>query len=72
MRSDTQADETFVPLHIAATKNGVPVAWLKAEAEAKRVPFLKAGKRFLFNCDSLKRALLERADATTCAEVVNA
>ncbi len=60
MRSETPQAETFVPLHIAATTLGVPIAWLRAEAEADRVPFLKAGRRFLFNTESVKRALLNR------------
>jgi len=39
----------------------VPVAWLKAEAEAGRIPCLRAGKVFLFDSDVVQQVLLERA-----------
>ena len=39
----------------------VPVAWLRAEAEANRVPHLKAGKVFLFDPETVEQVLLERA-----------
>lgn len=53
--------ETFVPLHQAASRLGVPAAWLKAEAHAGRVPHLKAGRRILFSTEAAERALLARA-----------
>jgi hypothetical protein len=39
----------------------VPVAWLKAEAEAGRIPALRAGTVFLFDPATVERVLLERA-----------
>jgi hypothetical protein len=39
----------------------VPLRWLRAEAEAGRVPHLKAGKVFLFDPDTVEQVLLERA-----------
>ena len=39
----------------------VPVKWLRAEAEAGRVPHLKADKVFLFDPETVERVLLERA-----------
>ena len=39
----------------------VPVKWLKAEAEAGRIPHVKADKVFLFNPQAVEAALLERA-----------
>ena len=39
----------------------VPVKWLRAEAEAGRVPHLKAGKALLFDPEAVERVLLERA-----------
>jgi hypothetical protein len=40
---------------------GVPAAWLRAEADAGRIPHLKAGKVLLFDPDTVERILLERA-----------
>jgi hypothetical protein len=59
--SALQKPETFISLQRAASRLGVPAAWLRAEAEAGRVPFLRAGRRLLFNPDSVAAALLERA-----------
>jgi hypothetical protein len=42
----------------------VPVKWLRQEAEAGRVPCLKAGKALLFDPDTVEHVLLERARAT--------
>ena len=39
----------------------VTVRWLRAEAEAGRVPHLKAGKVILFNPETVEKVLLERA-----------
>jgi hypothetical protein len=39
----------------------VPLAWLRAEAEAGRLPHLRAGKALLFDADLVERLLLERA-----------
>ena len=44
-----------------ARKLGVPVSWLKAEAEADKIPHLKAGRVFLFNPDVVEQVLVERA-----------
>ena len=40
---------------------GVPAGWLKGEAEAGRIPHLKAGKIYLFNPEVVERLLAERA-----------
>lgn len=40
---------------------GLTVTWLKAEAEAGRIPCFRAGRRLLFDADAVERALLERA-----------
>ena len=39
----------------------LPADWLKAEAQAGRIPCLRAGRRTLFNPDAVERVLLERA-----------
>ncbi|MBN1514322.1 MAG: hypothetical protein JXB13_20065 [Phycisphaerae bacterium] len=40
---------------------GLPTAWLKAEAEAGRLPCLRAGQRMLFDSEAVEAALLNRA-----------
>ena len=40
----------------------VSQAWLKAEAQAGRIPCLRAGGRFLFSLAAVHAALLERAE----------
>ena len=59
--SKTTAPQTFLPLHQAANRLGVPAAWLRNEADAGRVPCLRAGRRVLFNPDTIEAVLLERA-----------
>ncbi len=39
----------------------LPASWLKAQAQAGRIPSLRVGRRLLFNPDAVERVLLERA-----------
>ena len=39
----------------------LPESWIKAEADAGRLPHLKIGKRYRFNREAVVRALAERA-----------
>ena len=55
---------SFTSIADAATRLGVPIAWLKAEAEGERIPFLRAGRRLLFNVEAVQCILLSRAAAT--------
>jgi hypothetical protein len=59
---DATQREPFVSLLAAANSLGVPAAWLKAEAQAARVPHLKVGRRILFNVARVERALLDRCE----------
>ena len=54
----------FIPLRRAAMRLGVPIAWLRAESDAGRLPHLKIGQRRLLNLDAVRRALAERAAET--------
>ncbi len=65
--STAQATEAFLPLRRAATRLGVPAAWLRAEARAGRVPHLRIGRRMLFNLAAVESVLLDRA-LHTCPE----
>jgi hypothetical protein len=51
----------LLPVGPMARRLRVPVKWLRAEAEAGRVPHLKADKAILFDPDAVESVLLERA-----------
>lgn len=54
----------LLPVGPMARRLRVPVAWLRGEAEAGRVPHIQAGKVFLFNPDAVEAELVERASRT--------
>ncbi len=53
----------LLSLHRAARRIGVTSRWLKAEADAdaERIPCLRADGRYLFDIDAVTRALSRRA-----------
>jgi hypothetical protein len=51
----------LMPLAAMARLLRVPARWLRAEAEAGRVPHLKAYNVLLFDPETVERLLLERA-----------
>ena len=55
--------ERPITLSQMARRVRVPVGWLRAEAEAGRVPCLLAGRAMLFNAQAVERVLSERAAA---------
>lgn len=59
---------SFKSLSKTATTLGVPIAWLKREADAGRVPCLRAGRRFLFDLEMVANALAEKASSATSQE----
>lgn len=60
----------LLPTGPMARRLRVPVRWLRAEAEAGRIPHVKAETVFLFDPETVERVLLERAQkemvAPTC------
>jgi hypothetical protein len=64
----------LLPLNIVARRLRVPVRWLRAEAQAGRIPCLRADNRFLCDLAAVEAVLLDRARkaSESCAEVVNA
>ena len=44
-----------------ARRLGVPILWLRAEAEAGRVPHLRTGSGMLFDSETIERILSDRA-----------
>lgn len=55
------SDQRLESLGDAALLLDVPRRWLRGEAEAGRVPCLKAGTRLLFNVALVRQLLLKRA-----------
>jgi hypothetical protein len=51
----------LLPLGPTARLLAVPSNWLRAEADAGRLPHLRAGSIYLFDVDEIERLLLERA-----------
>jgi hypothetical protein len=52
---------TILQLGPMARRLRVTNGWLREEADAGRVPCLKAGTRYLFVPDAVERSLAERA-----------
>lgn len=63
--TDGMDAKTFIPLNALSRRLGLPAAWIKAEAEAGRIPSLRAGRRLMFNPDAVERILIERAKTDT-------
>lgn len=58
-------DETnVVPIEVLARRLGLSRRWLHREAQAERIPSLRAGRRRLFNPEAVRRALAARAAET--------
>jgi hypothetical protein len=52
---------TVLPLPAVARRLGVPATWLRAEAEAGRLPHLRAGARILMDLELIREIVAERA-----------
>jgi hypothetical protein len=53
----------LLPLRRAARQVGVPAKWLREQAEAGKVPGLRAGNRWLFLPDAVTEAIEKMAKA---------
>ena len=63
----------LLPLSKMARELGVPKDWLRAEAEAKRLPAVRAGDGcFLFHPPTVERLLVERASQVQTEGAVEA
>jgi excisionase family DNA binding protein len=51
----------LVGLQELSERIGVPVAWLRREADAGRLPHLRVGRRRLFDLAVVSQVLAERA-----------
>lgn len=52
---------TLRMLALRFKRYGLTVGWLRAEAEAGRIPCFQVGRRLLFDAEAVEAALLERA-----------
>lgn len=57
---DTTAMPELLPLNRAARRLGVTARWLKAEADAGRIPHLRAESRYIFDMEAVARSLSEQ------------
>lgn len=64
---NTTCPELLTDSQMARTLR-VNVRWLRSEAEAGRIPAVKAERRFLFNREAVERALAQRAAQEFCGE----
>ena len=55
------SDQKLLTLRDIARVLRLSSRWVREEAEANRIPHLKAGKRLLFNRSAVEQHLLERA-----------
>ena len=53
--------EILLSLGAMARRLGVTTKWLRTEAEAGRLPHLKAGERYLFEANTVVSILTKRA-----------
>lgn len=51
----------LLTLHQLAARLRLSRDWLRAEALAGRLPYLRAGRKLLFNLSAVERILAERA-----------
>jgi excisionase family DNA binding protein len=65
---NSPASRRLLTIGQMARRLGVPVKWLRAEAEAGRIPCLRAGERLLFVADVVVATLVERASCEVFTE----
>ncbi len=61
---------SFVSARCAAMRLGVPVNWLRAQADAGRLPHLRIGRRLLFPVEAVEAELLSRSMGAVKGEAV--
>lgn len=53
--------DELLALHPLSQALNLPASWLRAEAEAGRIPSLRAGRRRLYSLVAVRETLLRRA-----------
>lgn len=54
-------NKQLVRLSGLSRRLGIPISWLREEADAGRIPSLRAGQTLLFDAGAVERTLLSRA-----------
>ena len=62
--------DELLPLSRMARRLGVPQQWLREQADAGRVPCLRAGTRYLFSAAAAQEALAVMAARTRAGDEV--
>ncbi len=52
----------LLPIRGMAARLFVTVKWLREEADAGRIPCVRAGRAYLFDAETVERVLLRRAE----------
>jgi len=53
-------DSKLLTVHELAERTGIPAAWLRREADAGRLPCIRAGRLRVFDLEAVLKALAER------------
>ena len=61
-------ERKLLPARVIAHRLGVPMSWVKAEAEVGRLPSLRVGRTVLFDLDAVRETILRRAGEGSAAE----
>jgi hypothetical protein len=61
----------LLPLNRMARRLRVTIAWLRSEADAGRVPCLKAGKQYLFAPDAVAKRLAGRCEVPEMSAILS-
>lgn len=56
-------DAKLLGLNKLAERTGLPAAWLKREADAGRLPCIRAGRQRMFDLAAVLKALAERQES---------
>ena len=61
-------DSKLLSLSELAERTGLPLAWLRREADEGRLPCLRVGKRRMFDPERVRRDLARRQTREGCDE----
>lgn len=56
-------DAKLLSVSQLSERTGLPAAWLRREADAGRLPCIRAGRRRMFNLATVLKALAERGES---------
>ncbi len=58
---DVRMETRLIRLEELSEKTGLPLAWLKRETDAERIPCVRAGRAKMFNLQQVLTTLDDRA-----------